>query len=234
MANTMQSKKLAGPKPGVPSQKFLDIAEIRDDLVIMKDGTLRSVLLVSSINFALKSVDEQNAIVQAYMQFLNALDFPIQVVIQSRRMNIDNYMRQLDESEKNLTNDLLQRQIRDYKAFVNQLVSLGEIMQKRFYVIVPYNPLDQKGSSTQKGFFQRLQEILTPTVAGKLSEDRFQKMKFDLDLRVNQIIGGLSSMSLNAAKLDTQSLIELYYLVYNPELFENQRMTDLSKLQVET
>ncbi|MEI7512373.1 MAG: hypothetical protein WCK01_02850 [Candidatus Uhrbacteria bacterium] len=230
----MQSKKLSGPKPGVPSQKFLDIVEVRDDLVVMRDGTLRSVLLVSSINFALKSVDEQNAIVQAYMQFLNALDFPIQVVIQSRRMNIDNYMRQLDASEKELSNDLLKRQIHDYKAFVKQLVSIGEIMQKRFYVVVPYNPLDQKGGSTQKGFLQRLQEVLTPTIAGKISEDKFQKMKFDLSLRVNQIIGGLSSMSLNAVQLDTQSLIELYYLVYNPELFESQRMTDLTKLQVES
>src|SRR5687768_4623112 len=118
----MQSKQLSGPKPGVPSQRFLDVAEIRDDIVIMRDGTLRAVLLVSSINFSLKSVDEQNAIVQAYMQFLNGLDYPIQVVIQSRRMNIDNYMRQLDESEKNLNSDLLKRQIHDYKDFVVQLV----------------------------------------------------------------------------------------------------------------
>ncbi len=229
----MQSKKLAGSRPGVASQRYLDIAEIRDDLVILRDGTLRSVLLVSSINFALKSVDEQNAIVQAYMQFLNSLDFPIQIVIQSRRMNIDNYMRQIADSEKTLSNDLLKRQIRDYREFILQLVKLGEIMQKRFYVVVPYSPTDQAGGGTQRNFFQRLQDILTPTVAGKLSEDRFQKMKFDLGLRVNTIVGGLSSMSLNAVALDTQSLIELYYTVYNPELFETQRMTDVDKLQIE-
>jgi len=229
----MQSRKLAGPKPGVPAQKFLDIAEIRDDIVILKDGTLRCVLLVSSINFALKSVDEQNAIVQAYMQFLNALEFPIQVVIQSRRMNIDTYMRTLDENEKTQSNDLLKRQIRDYREFVKQLVKLGDIMQNRFYVVVPYSSADKAGGSTQKNFFQRMGEILTPTVASKLTEDKFQKMKFDMSLRVNQIIGGLSSMSLNAVQLDTQSLIELYYTVYNPEMFETQRMTDLSRMQVE-
>ncbi|MCC6563580.1 hypothetical protein IT087_01675 [Candidatus Uhrbacteria bacterium] len=229
----MQSRKLAGPKPGVPAQKFLDIAEIRDDIVILKDGTLRCVLLVSSINFALKSIDEQNAIVQAYMQFLNALEFPIQVVIQSRRMNIDTYMRTLDENEKTQSNDLLKRQIRDYREFVKQLVKLGDIMQKRFYVVVPYSSADKAGGSTQKNFFQRMGEILTPTVASKLTEDKFQKMKFDMSLRVNQIIGGLSSMSLNAVQLDTQSLIELYYTVYNPEMFETQRMTDLSRMQVE-
>ncbi|MCE9586150.1 hypothetical protein K8R04_02415 [Candidatus Uhrbacteria bacterium] len=228
----MQSKQLSGPKPGVPSQRFLDVAEIRDDIVIMRDGTLRSVLLVSSINFSLKSVDEQNAIVQAYMQFLNGLDYPIQVVIQSRRMNIDNYMRQLDESEKTLTSDLLKRQIHDYKDFVVQLVKLGDIMQKRFYVVVPLNPATDKGT-VQKGFTQRLSEIFSPTIVGKLTEERFQKLQFDLSLRVNQIIGGLSSMSLNAVALDTQSLIEMLYTVYNPELFETQRMTDISKLQLE-
>lgn len=228
----MQSKKLAGSKPGVPSQKFLDIAEIRDDLIILKDGTLRAVLLVSSINFSLKSLDEQNAIVQSYMQFLNGLDYPIQVVIQSRRMNIDNYMRQMQEQEKQMTNDLLKRQIKDYQAFVLQLVKLGDIMQKRFYVVVPLNPASDQGT-TQKGFVQRLGEILSPTISGKVSEQKFQKMKFDLGLRTNQIIGGLSSMSLNAVQLDTQSLIELFYTVYNPELFETQRMTDLNALQIE-
>lgn len=229
----MQSKKLAGARPGVASQKYLDIAEIRDDLVILRDGTIRSVLLVSSINFALKSIDEQNAIVQAYMQFLNALEFPIQVLIQSRRMNIDNYMRQIAESEKTLNNDLLKRQIKDYRDFVLQLVKLGDIMQKRFYVVVPYSPLDKSGGGTQRGFFQRLKDVLSPTIAGKLSEDKFQKMKFDIGLRINQIVGGLSSMSLNTVQLDTQSLIELYYTVYNPQLFETQRMTDVDRLQIE-
>ena len=228
----MQSKKLTGKKPGVPAQKFLDIAEIRENLVILKDGTLRSVLLVSSINFSLKSLDEQNAIVQAYMQFRNSLDFPIQIVIQSRRMNIDNYMAQLDEQRKTIENDLLKRQINDYQDFIKQLVKLGDIMQKRFYVVVPLDPATDQGT-TQKGFFQRLGEILSPTVAGKLSEKKFEKQKFDLSLRVNQIIGGLSSMSLNAIQLDTQSLIELFYTVYNPDLYETQRLQDVNELQLE-
>ncbi len=228
----MQNKKLAGGKPGVPSQRFLDVAEIRDDVVILRDGTLRAVLLVSSINFALKSVDEQNAIVQAYMQFLNGLDFPIQVVIQSRRMNIDTYLRQLQASENEQQNELLKRQITDYRDFIKQLVQLGEIMQKRFYIVVPLNPaVDQ--SSTQKGFVQRIGDILSPVVTTKISADRFTKLNFDLGLRVNQIIGGLSSMSLNAVQLDTQSLIELLYTVYNPELFETQRMSDIGQLQLE-
>jgi type IV secretory pathway VirB4 component len=225
----MQSKKLAGSKPGVPTQRYLDIAEIKEDIVVLKDGTLRAVLLVSSINFSLKSVDEQNAIVQAYMQFLNGLEFPIQVVIQSRRMNIDEYLANLREAERTQANELLRRQIADYRDYVKQLVDLGEIMQKRFYVVVPLDPSTDK----QKGFFARMSEILTPSVAIRLSEDRFRRNKETLMLRVNQVLGGLQSMSLNAVMLDTQSLIELYYTVYNPELFESQRMTDVGKLQLE-
>ncbi len=226
----MQSKKLAGAKPGVPSQRYLDIAEIKEDVIIMKDGTLRCVLLVSSINFALKSVDEQNAIVQAYMQFLNSLDFPIQIVIQSRRMNIDEYMRKLIEQEKKQENDLLRHQIADYREYVRQLVDLGDIMQKKFFVTVPLDPSTDK----QKGFFSRLSEILTPSIAIRLSDEVFKKNKESLMLRVNTVISGLGSMSLNAVLLDTQSLIELFYTVYNPELFENERMTNTGKLQLES
>lgn len=226
----MAANKLVKAKPGVPTQRFLDIAEIKEDVVVMKDGTIRSVLLVSSINFSLKSVDEQSAIVQAYMQFLNGLDFPIQVVIQSRRMNIDEYLSKLSEAERTQQNELLRRQIEDYREYVRQLVELGEIMQKRFYVVVPLDPTTDK---QQKGFFTRLGEILTPSIAISLSEERFAKNKEALMLRVNQVVSGLQSMSLNAVPLDTQSLIELYYTVYNPELFETQRMTETGKLQLE-
>ncbi len=225
----MQSKKLAGPKPGVASQRYLDIAEIREDAVILKDGTLRAVLLVSSVNFALKSVDEQNAIVQSYMQFLNGLDFSIQIVIQSRRMNIDGYLHAIEASEQQLNNELLKKQIKDYRGFIKQLVQLGDIMQKRFFVVVPMNPASDK----QKGFFQRMGEILTPASTIMLSDARFQKNKFSLSLRVNQVMQGLGSMSLNAVQLDTQSLIEMYYNVYNPELLQTQPMTDVSKMQIE-
>lgn len=227
----MQSPKLAGKKPGVSAQRFLDIAEIRDGVVILKDGSLRAVLLVSSINFALKSVDEQNAIVQAYMQFLNSIDFPVQIIIQSRKMNIDNYLRQLSESEKNLANELLKRQIRDYRDFVKQLVQLGDIMQKRFFIVVPFSPLAP--TAHQKGFLQRIGTLLSPASLIQLSEERFQKQRFDLGLRVNQIVSGLASMSLTAAQLDTQGLIELYYTVYNPELYDTQRLVDVNQLQVE-
>ncbi len=226
----MQSKKLAGPKPGKPSQRYIDIAEMKEDVIIMKDGTMRVVLLVSSINFALKSMDEQNAIVQAYMQFLNSLDFPIQIVIQSRRMNIDEYLRQLTESEKKQENELLRHQISDYREYVRELVELGDIMQKKFFIVIPLDPT----TDTQRGFFARVTEVLTPTIAIRLTTEKFLKNKESLNLRVSTVVSGLQSMSLNAVVLDTQSLIELFYTVYNPELFENQRMQNTGRLQIES
>src|SRR3990167_11360403 len=113
-----QKNQLAKPKPGQPTQRFLDIAEIREDVVVMKDGTLRAALMVSSINFALKSEDEQQAIIQGYMQFLNGLEHPLQIVVQSRRMNIDGYLERLKAQEDTIANELLKTQIRDYTSFI--------------------------------------------------------------------------------------------------------------------
>ncbi|HTK04007.1 MAG TPA: TraC family protein [Candidatus Eisenbacteria bacterium] len=225
----MQSKKLSGPKPGPATQRYLDINEIKEDVVIMKDGTLRAVLIVASINFALKSEDEQNAIIAAYVQFLNSLEFPLQIVIQSRKLNIDNYIERLKESEKNQQNELLRIQIADYRNFVQELVTLGQIMQKSFFVVVPYNPLSDK----QKGFFSRLSEAFTPAIFVKLAEERFRQRKGDLMSRVEHIIGNLNSMGLKAVPLDTQSLIELYYRVYNPESYDSQKMQDTAKMRVQ-
>ena len=132
----------------------------------LNDGTVRAVLLVSSINFALKSGDEQEAIIQAYMSFLNGLEFPIQVVVQSRKMNIDGYLTRLSDQQKKTTNDLLRAQIGDYRTFVGELVELGQIMQKRFYVVLPYDPITNK----RKGFFSRLSEAMSPINAAKLKK----------------------------------------------------------------
>lgn len=226
----MQSKKLAGSKPSASTQRYLDIAAIRDDVVIMKDGTLRAALLVSSINFALKSEEEQEALVSAYVGFLNTLEFPLQIVIKSRRLNIDNYLSRLQQSEKEQTNELLKMQIADYRTFVSELVEMGQIMSKRFYVVVPYNPLSNK----RKGFFSRLQEIFTPALTVRLKQEKFLARKKDLMMRVDQIIGQLQSMGLASVMLDTQSLIELYYNCYNPDLAETEKMVETDKLQVET
>lgn len=227
----MQSKKLAKPKPGPPTQRFLDIAEIREDVVVLKDGTLRVVLMVSSLNFALKSEDEQQAIIQGYMQFLNGLEYPLQVCIQSRKMNIDGYLDRLKKQEETITNELLKGQIRDYTSFINELVDLGEIMQKRFFVVVPFDPATE---GKQKNFWGKVQSAIMPASIVKLNEKTFRTRRDSIMQRASTVAGGLSSMGLQAVLLDTQGLIELYYTVYNPDLFDNEKMVDINKLQVET
>lgn len=231
MANEqlMQSKKLAGSKPAASTQRYLDIAEIREDIVVMKDGTLRAVLFVSSINFSLKSEDEQEAIIGGYVSFLNSLDSPVQILVQSRKLNIDDYLHRLAEQQKTQDNELLRNQIADYRQFVGELVSLGEIMQKKFLVVVPYNP----ASSTRKGFFARMSEVLSPLVSAKLREEQFQARKKELMIKTDSVRASLNSMSLANAMLDTQSLIELYYSGYNPTSMDTQKLPKVGEVQVE-
>jgi len=168
----MQSKKLAGKKIEQSTQIFLDIAEIKNDVVILKDGSLRSVLMASSINFALKSEDEQEALVSSYVSFLNYLDFPVQVVIQSRMLDISKYQKKLEAAERDLTNDLLKKQLVNYRAYIKELVELGNIMTKRFYIVVPYSSIEEK----KMGFFNRLGTVFTPAKVIKLKKSKFEKL----------------------------------------------------------
>ncbi|QQG52210.1 MAG: hypothetical protein HY931_02585 [Candidatus Falkowbacteria bacterium] len=223
------ANQMSGSKVSASTQQYLDIAEIKDNTVVMKDGTLRAVLLVSSINFALKSEDEQNAVISSYVRFLNNLNFSMQIVIQSRELDIDNYLEYLKDKEKEQTNKLLKLQTADYIQYIKELTSLGRIMSKRFLVTVPYDPLTDK----RKGFFSSLKEALRPATVIKLKEKTFARYQEMLDRRLDSVVGGLESMGVSVARLDTQSLIELFYKTYNPETSKNQQLTDIDKLKLE-
>jgi len=160
---------LTNRKISTTTQKYLDISEIRDNVLLMKDGTLRSVILVSSLNFALKSEDEQNAIVSSYVSFLNNLEYPLQIIIQSREFKIDSYLETLEQKRKEQTNELLRVQTAEYLSYIRELISLGKIMNKRFYVVVTYNPLSNK----QKSFFSRLLETFRPVTLLRLKDELF-------------------------------------------------------------
>lgn len=217
-------------KSNIPStQQYLDIAEIRDGVVVMRDGSMRAVLLVSSINFALKSEEEQEATIQSYVSFLNYLDHPLQIVVQSRKLNIERYLNDLAEREKKQQNELLRMQTADYRQFVKELVELGEIMSKKFYVVVPYSP----GADKTKSFLERLTAVFSPLSSMHLKEKKFRELKQDLDKRIETVLSGLTNMGLAAVVLDTQALIELYYNSYNPEVAEQEKLTDVGELRIE-
>lgn len=224
----MAKNKLARNKINTSTQKYLDIAEIKEDTIVMRDGSLRAVLMVSSVNFALKSEDEQNGLVAGYVSFLNNLDFPAQIVIQSRDLNIDVYLSQIEEKEKEQTNELLRIHTAEYVQYVRELVEMGKIMNKRFFVIIPYNPVSDK----RKNFFSSILDAFKPAILIRMKEARFQRYKKQLDRRVERVTSGLSSMGLNAVLLDTQSSIELFYNTYNPTTSANQAMTDVKDLRV--
>jgi hypothetical protein len=223
-----KTNQLAKGRISITTQQFLDIAEIKDDMVVMRDGTLRAVLLVSSINFALKSEEEQEAIVSSYVGFLNNISFPVQIVIQSRKLNIEAYLAELKQKEKEQLNELLKIQTKEYIQYIQELVSLGDIMSKSFYLVVPYNPLSDK----HKGFFSSLSEVFKPATIVRMKGKRFDHYKAELDRRLEAINGGLASAGLKTVQLDTQGLIELYYNSYNPVTSENEKLTDMKNLRV--
>ena len=226
----MADEKVKKKQKKRPStQAHLPIAEIKDGVVILKDGTLRSVMLVSSLNFALKSEDEQNAIIAAYVGFLNSLDFPVQIVVQSRKLQIKPYLEKLRAIEREQANELLRVQTADYRAFVGELVDIGQIMTKRYYVIVPYDPLNNR----RKSFWARFKEALKPGFTIRLKEERFQARKAELDLRLRHIVNGLSGMGLTVVPLDSQALIELYYSTYNPDTAFAETLGTVSDIQLE-
>jgi ABC-type multidrug transport system ATPase subunit len=224
------TKKSKGKKNiKVSTQQYLEISELKDNVVVMRDGTLRAVLSVDSINFSLKSEDEQNAIIYAYISFLNNISTPVQIVVQSRDLKIENYLEFLKEKEKGQTNRLLKLQISEYIEYVKELVSIGKIMNKKFFVIIPYSPFSDK----RKGFFSQLSEVFKPAQILKLKESKFLKYKESLMRRVASIQSSLSSMGVESRQLNTQELIELYYDSYNPDTSKNQPLVDINKIQIE-
>jgi hypothetical protein len=202
------------------TQEHLRIAEIRDGVIILTSGELRQVLLVSSINFALKSEDEQNAIVFQFQNFLNSLTFPIQIVMQSRRLDLAPYLGQLQERMDNEQNELIRLQIADYIEFIKRLLSVANIMDKNFFVVVPFSPpATKKGGLFSQifGSSKRLQP--------RFPADLFATYKQQLTQRVSVVSSGLSSIGLRSALLTTQQLVELFYAAYNPEEATKERLT---------
>jgi len=200
-----------------PSQDILNIKEIRDGVIILKNGSMRGVLMASSINFALKSEDEQNAIIAQYQNFLNSIDFTIQFFLQSRNLNIEPYLDTLKEQEKKQTNELLSIQIAEYIDFVRTFVRAANIVTKSFYIIVPFTPPALQ--NPVEGLKSILGGIMSGGAGSKkkaLPTDTFEEYKNQLWQRVDAVIQGIVRTGVRAVPLNTEELIELFYGLYNP------------------
>jgi type IV secretory pathway VirB4 component len=210
------------------TQKYLDVAEVKEDVVMLKSGALRSILAVSSINFELKSSDEQDAIIIQYQNFLNSIDFPLQIVISSRKLNMENYLTFLKEKEKKQPNELLRLQISEYRSFIDQLVATTNIMEKNFYIIVPFSPVESK----EKGFLTNLGNMFNPKKNIIEKRENFETYKNQLFQRVDHIIAALAGVGLRIVPLKTQELIELLFDSYNPEVYNAVELKDISQLEL--
>jgi hypothetical protein len=192
------------------TQQFLEVDQIREGVLLLKNRSLRGVIMVSSLNFALKSGDEQDAIVYQFQNFLNSLDFSLEIVIQSRLVNITGYLDKLKELEKKQENELLKVQTGEYRNFIKNLVAGGQILSKTFFVTVPFTLIEIPGMEQQKGFFKKAPEQ-------PQTEDQFQRAKAQLWQRMEFVTMGLKRCGLQCIPLNTSELIELFWSLHHPE-----------------
>lgn len=192
-----------------PTQRFLEIDQIREGVVVLRNKALRGIIMVSSLNFALKSEEEQNSIIFQFQSFLNSLDFSLQVMIQSRKLNITGYLDQLKDLEVKEQNELLKLQIGEYQKFIRELITGSSIMAKNFFVIVPFTLAELPRLSTGEKEQRKSKKSFT--------EEKFQRAKTQLWQRMEFVTIGLRRCGLQCVPLNTTELIELYWGVYHPE-----------------
>lgn len=190
----------------------------------MRDGSLRGVILVSSLNFALKSDEEKDAILMSFQNFINSLDFPIQIVSNSRKLDLSSYLNSVRLESEKLQNSLIKLQAEEYISFINGLLETANIMEKRFFVVVPYYPTPgMEDVPGVKSLMKKGKE--TP-------QANFDITKKALLSRIEEIIQGLMSVGLRCAALGTEDLLELYYSLYNPDTARNQKISGIEEADI--
>ena len=197
------------------TQEFVPIKEIRDGIVILRDGSMRAVLLASSLNFSLKSSDEQAAIIAQFQNLLNALDFSVQIVIQSKRLDIRPYLALLEGRFKEQPTELMKIQTREYIDFVRNFVENSSIMTKSFFVVIPYSPsvISASNNPISKIFSKEKNEKKDEKT---LSNEAFEQNRSQLDQRVGVVSQELKRCDIRVVQLGTEEVVELFYKIFNP------------------
>ncbi len=227
--STVRTRK-SGTK--MSTQRYLPVAEVRNNTIVLKNGGLRAVLAIEALNFNLKSETEQQGIIAGYGSFVNTITFPLQVVIRSTRTNIDEYLGQVrDIGEKN-PNELLKNQTLSYVSFMQKLIEVADIMQKQFYVIIPVDHVER-----HKTVFEQFFDWLHPddsSAKASVRSHEFSSASGKLTERVDLVSSGLSNIGLHVKRLDTRGLIEMLYQTYNPKTSQQQKIPkDLDQLKLE-
>lgn len=198
------------------TQQFVDVERVQNGTVILKGGSLRKILLVSGINFALKSEEDKNIILQAYQSFLNSLDFSLQIIVHSRRLNIQGYLEGLNQRKEHEENELLREQIAEYGEFIKSFVEQSDIMGKSFFVVVSYDTVaipSAGGLLSSIPFLGGKKKTAAETAAeGRELSEQIEQ----LNQRADHVATGLSGIGLRAVALNDAELVELFYNLYNP------------------
>ena len=197
------------------TQEFVPIKEVRDGVIIMKDGSMRAVILSSSLNFALKSADEQEAIIYQFQNFLNSLDFSIQISIQSRELDIRPYLATLDKRYNEELNDLLKIQIKEYVGFVKSFTESQNIMSKTFFIVVPFASTMLNTKKDNSGLTKLFSNANSKEKAVQ-KNDSFEENRTQLEQRTSVIQQGLTRCGIRSIVLGTEETIELFYKLFNP------------------
>lgn len=195
------------------SQDFVPIEQVRDGIVILKDGSLRGILMTSSLNLALKSQDEQIAILSQFQNFLNSLDFSVQMFIQSRRLDIRPYIALLEEQYNHQTSELMKIQVREYIDFIRGFMEGTDIMTKGFFVVVPYTPARISTGKKKGGVLGSLFGGAPKTE--EESSATFEEHRSQLEQRINIVLSGLARTGVRSVQLGTEEVIELFYKMFN-------------------
>jgi len=211
------------------TQEFVPIKEVRDGIVILKDGSLRALLMASSINLALKSQDEQQAVIGQFQNFLNSLEFTVQFFIESRELDIRPYIALLEDRLAKELDDLMKIQIREYIVFIRDFTERANIMSKNFFIVVPYDPaLISRGKGIGGAFSSLLPTASTNS--GPLTDEQFEQYRTQLEQRISVVEQGLVRTGVRVVKLGTEEVIELFYKLFNPgELEKPLQVTQITK-----
>lgn len=213
------------------TQNTLLISEIRESMLIMNDGSFRGVVSCESINFDLMSAREREGVEYSYQSFLNSLYFPIQIFVRSEKVDIDPYLDKLLELRRSQDNMLLGMLMEDYIGFIDTLSRETNIMDKHFYIVIPYFSSGDLGAlaAASKSIFtafakpQQQQHI-------RIDQAAYTKAKDEISNRVNAVMSGLFQMGVKAKQLDTNQLSTLYYNTYNPDTAIREPIADPSAM----
>ena len=229
----LQNKNATTKKPKNPNstQNTLLLSEVRDNMVIMADGSFRAVVACKSINFDLMSSREREGVEYSYQNFLNSLNYPVQIIVRSQRIDIGPYIEKLVQIRQNQDNMLLNVLMDDYINFIDVLSQEANIMDKSFFIAIPYYPSGDISNFVEKGkgFFDKLfarpQNIVT-----KIDAETYDKAKTEVKNRVDGVMAGLFQLGVQSVQLNTKELGELYYNFYNPDTAVREPLGDFNNV----